>query len=150
MNNDRYEFITSESHLTFEFQSDGPKGKIKKIVNFRPYNVNGRTYFNLAFGDWNEESARLDDMAVSNNHDTSKILATVAAIALKITEYFPDIAVAASGSSQARTRLYQMAISANLNEIEKALDVYGWYQGSWEPFTRNINYEAFSVKRKQK
>lgn len=53
---ERYEYSTNETFLDFEFESDGPNGKIKKIVRFSPANANGRTYFNLVLGDWNEET----------------------------------------------------------------------------------------------
>ena len=51
MNIERHEFLIAESLIEFEFESDGPKGKIKKIVSFSPHNSDGITYFNLAFGD---------------------------------------------------------------------------------------------------
>ncbi|WP_394351245.1 DUF6934 family protein [Sediminibacterium roseum] len=31
---DRYEYVTSETMLDFEFENEGPKGKIRKIVRF--------------------------------------------------------------------------------------------------------------------
>src|SRR5688572_5112617 len=103
MNLDRYEYTVNESLLDFEFCSDGPNGKIKKTVSFNPYNSNGVTYFNIAFGDWNENSNQIDDQSVSNNEDTTKVLATVAAAILDFTGYFPDLAVYAKGSTPART-----------------------------------------------
>jgi hypothetical protein len=46
-----------------------------------------------------------------------------------------------------RTRLYQMGIVANWNEIEPLLHVYGFAEDGWQPFKKNINYEAFLVLR---
>jgi len=60
-------------------------------------NVGGITYFNIAFGDEVKERSGLKDKAVSNNKDTEKILATVAATILEFTGYFPDIMVYAKG-----------------------------------------------------
>lgn len=145
---DRYTFSTNETFLDFEFESDGPNGKIKKVVRYSPQNANGTTYFNLAFGDWNEQAGKIDDSAVSNNLDRDKILATVAATVIEFTKHFPDIPVYAQGSNQARTRLYQMGISANWEQIETILDVYGFYNGKWEPFKRNVNYNAFLARCK--
>ncbi|MEJ0030530.1 MAG: hypothetical protein WDO15_09230 [Bacteroidota bacterium] len=149
MNQERYQLLSHKNHLNFEFVSEGPNGKIKKIVRFSPENIGGATFFNLAFGHWDEEIGDIDDQAISNNKDTIKILATVAETVIAVTEYFPDMMVAAQGSTPGRTRLYQMGIAANLNKIKKALEVFGLNKGRWEPFTRNINYEAFSVKFKE-
>jgi hypothetical protein len=150
MNLDSYTFSTNQTFLDFEFESDGPNGKIKKVVRYSPQNANGITYFNLAFGDWNEATETIDDESISNNSDRDKILATVAATVLEFTDHFPDILVYAKGSNQARTRLYQMGISANLSEIEPILEVYGFYNGNWERFNRGMNYKAFFARRKRK
>jgi hypothetical protein len=146
---DRYEFLIAESLIDFQFESDGPKGKIKKIVSFSPLNSEGITYFNLAFGDLIPETGRLDDVAISDNKDTLKILSTIASIALEFTQLFPDIFVYAKGSTPARTRLYQMGLNNNWDEIEPLMDVYGFVDGEWERFRKNINYEAFLAKRKK-
>lgn len=145
---ERYRFSTNDSFLDYEFQSEGPKGKIKKVVQYSPQNANGVTYFNLAFGDWNEKTGRLDDFAVSNNGDRERILATVAATVLEFTARFPDVMVHARGSTPARTRLYQMGIAANWSEVETLLLVYGFTNGRWQPFVKEVNYEAFLVIRK--
>jgi hypothetical protein len=148
MNIERYEFVIGESLIDFEFESDGPKGKIKKIVSFSPYNSDGKTYFNLAFGDLVEKTGKLNDTAISDNKDTLKILATIAGTVLEFTRQFPDIIVYAKGSSLARTRLYQMGISGNWNEIEPLMLIFGFVDGQWEPFKKNVNYEAFLAQRK--
>jgi len=148
MNLERYKYSTNESFLDFEFHSEGPKGKVKKIVRFSPQNANGITYFNLGFGDWNEEKKQVDDKIVTNNQDREKILATVASTVLEFTRHFPDVMVYAKGSNPARTRLYQMGLVANWDEIDPLLYVYGFFKNKWLPFEKNINYEAFLVLRK--
>jgi hypothetical protein len=37
-----------------------------------PQNANGITYFNLGFGDLNEETGKIDDLATSNNKEEIK------------------------------------------------------------------------------
>lgn len=150
MHLDRYNFSTNHTFLDFEFESDGPNGRIKKVVRYSPQNAGGITYFNLAFGDWNEAIGKIDDTAISNNRDRDKILATVAATVIEFTHHFPDMPVYVQGSNQARTRLYQMGISSNWEEIETILDVYGFYDGEWEPFRKSINYIAVFACRKLK
>ena len=149
MNLERYDFSTNETFLDFEFESEGPKGKIKKIVRYSPQNANGITYFNLGFGDRNEETGKIDDRSVSNNKDRERVLATVAATVLAFTQHFPDVMVYAKGSTPSRTRLYQMGIVANWDEIEPLLEVFGFANGQWERFSKNVNYEAFLVLRKK-
>jgi uncharacterized protein DUF6934 len=149
MDSDQYEYSVNESLQTYEFESEGPNGKIKKIVRFSPENADGVTYFNIAFGDAIGESGRLNDKAVSNNNDTVKILTTVAATIMEFTEYFPDVMVYAKGSTPARTRLYQMGITANWDQIDPVLNVYGFREGKWFVFRKNINYEAFLAERKK-
>lgn len=149
MNQPQYEFQTNDSFLDFEFESQGPNGRIKKVVRYSPRNVDGITYFNLGFGDWNEAEARIDDGSNNNNQDTQKVLATVAATVLDFTAAYPDMLVYAEGSTPARTRLYQMGISANLAHIEPILEIYAFKKGvGWEPFQIGTNYEAFMAKRK--
>ena len=150
MNQDRYSFSTNQNYLNFEFESDGPHGKIKKVVRFSPQNAGGTTFFNLVLGHWDEQTNELDDKAVSNNQDRTKILATVAATVIEFTRHFPDMPVFAQGGDQARTRLYQIGISSNLEEIETILEVYGLNKDRWEQFRKNVNYEAFLVRRKRK
>lgn len=149
MNIERYEYVIAESLIDFEFESDGPKGKIKKIVSFSPYNSDGITYFNLAFGDLVKETGKLNDVVISDNKDTMKILSTIAAVVLEFTQHFPDIFVYAKGSTPARTRLYQMGLSSNWNEIDPQMQVFGFVDGGWEIFKKNVNYEAFLAKRKK-
>lgn len=148
MNLDRYSFETNESFLDFEFESDGPKGKIKKVVRFSPQNANGITFFNLGFGDVNPETGSVDDLSKSNNGDREKILATIAHIVLDFTAHFPDVMVYAQGSTASRTRLYQIGIANNFDEIEPILNVYGFSGSGWQAFEKSVNYEAFLVVRK--
>jgi len=149
MNLIKYEYSVSDTYLDFEFDSDGPKGKIRKIVRYSPKNANGITYFNLGFGDLNQKTGRIDDLAISNNLDREKILTTIAATVLEFTQHFPDVMVYAKGSTKARTRLYQIGISSNWTAIDPLLYVYGYEQDKgWQTFLKNVNYLAFLVKRK--
>jgi hypothetical protein len=106
--------------LDYEFNSEGPKGRIKKVVRYTPRNAGGVTYFNLGFGDWDQTQRKVDDRAITNNQDRDKILVTVAIAFLEFTKHFPDIPVYATGSTPSRTRLFQIGIAANWNEIENS------------------------------
>jgi len=148
MNLDHYEIIANPSFLDFEFDSDGPNGIIKKVVRFSPKNSNGITYFNLGFGDLDIRTGIINDLTVSNIKDRDRILATVASIVLVFTEQYPDAIVYAKGSTPVRTRLYQIGISSNWDEINKLLFVYGFADEKWQLFNKDVNYEAFLAMRK--
>jgi hypothetical protein len=149
MNLKCYRYYSNETHLDFEFDSDGPRGMIRKVVRYTLQNADGISYFNLGFGDLNKTTGKIDDLAVTDNQDREKILATVAATVLAFTMHFPGAMVYATGSTPARTRLYQMGISANWTEIATLLYVYGYEQNiGWQPFQKNVRYVAFLVKRK--
>lgn len=129
----------------YQFLSEGSIGRIRKVVLYESL---GHNYFNLAFGDWNEELRKIDDSRRTNNGDRDKVLATVAFTALDFTNQFPNARIAIEGSTPARTRLYQMGIANNLLEINENFDIYGLFDGQMEPFQRGRNYEAFLIKRK--
>ena len=74
MNLDGYEFLPGESLFIFEFFSEGPKGKVKKVIRFGLKNADGNSYFNLSFGDLNEQKKKIDDLVVTNNQDKQKVL----------------------------------------------------------------------------
>ncbi|WP_316819321.1 DUF6934 family protein [Pedobacter nyackensis] len=147
MNNEQYPYLTNANKVSFEFVSQGPNGKIKKEVRYIAENEES-FIFNLAFGDLNDETNELDDFTVSNNGDRDKILATVAATVLEFTQYFPQAFIYAKGSTVARTRLYQMAITQNLKQILDVLYVYGLRKNTWSKFEIEVTYEAFMVLRK--
>lgn len=147
---DHYHLRANESFLEFEFDSKGPKGVIKKIVLFTPKNSKGITYFNLGFGDFNPNTGEVDDLVISDNKDSKKILATIAATVVEFLDQFPDLKVYAEGSTKSRTRLYQMAIMTNLHQISLVYEIFGFYKGKWQKFEKNINYEAFLVRRKRR
>ncbi len=133
-----------QQHL-YDFFSEGPQGSIKKTVIYSQIMEN---FFNVAFGDWNEDLKNLDDSTRTNNGDRDKVLASVASTALHFTDKFPRSSIFTEGSTPARTRLYQMGIADNLEEISENFVIQGYREQQWEPFSRGRNYEAFLIKRK--
>ncbi len=142
MKGDRYQIEAKENYMAFEFFSDGPKGKIKKVVQYQTLWANA---FNLAFGDWDEEAQSILDEIRTNNQDRDKVLATVAFTVLEFFDANPKATVFASGSTPARTRLYQMGIKANWREINSRFLVEGLVNGIWEAFEQDKNYDGFSI-----
>jgi hypothetical protein len=144
-----YDYETSEDCFYYEFCSEGPKGKIRKAILFKRVNLQGNSYFNLAFGDLNDAGV-LDDLIISNNHDAEKVLATVAQAVINFTNVYTDALVYAEGSTPARTRRYQMGINKFWKEIETDFKVFGLLKDKgFEPFKSGRNYSGFAVTRKK-
>lgn len=143
-----YELSVDRGFQEFFFESEGPKGKIKKKVVFTAQNSIDGTYFNIAFGDVDEATGDINDLSISNNQDREKILATVATAVLLFLDKFPYTTVYATGSTPARTRLYQMSISTNFHLIEPHLEIFGFARGQWEKFSRAERYAAFLAVKK--
>ena len=143
---ERYPLKMGEDFMNFEFISEGPKGRITKWVQFRK--AENREIYNLAFGDKKIDADDIDDTVVTDNKDSQKVLATVAVTVLKFTEKFPDAWIFATGSTDSRTRLYQMGIAQNLEELEQYFYIFGFYKEKWVKFEKNKPFEAFLVNRK--
>ena len=71
------------------FYSEGPRGRIRKVIEFQWVQGLGSSTFNLAFGDFNEGTNQLDDRSVSNNQDHLKVLHTVAAAIIRFLRDHP-------------------------------------------------------------
>lgn len=145
----RYEYLTEDQLFFFEFESVGIKGKVKKVVQYSEMSVKG--FYNLGFGDFNEETSEIDDEIVTNNGDGLKVLATVVSTLYAFTGKYPEANVFATGSSEARTRLYRMGITNNLEELKQDFLVFGMRKDDiFEEFIVGEDYIGFLVTRKNK
>lgn len=142
----RYELKAEKSLMVFEFVSEGPRGEIPKIIKYSETNL--KDLYNLAFGDKNLDTGKLDDAIVSNNGDSEKVLATVVSTVYAFCDKHPDSWIFATGSTKARTRLYRMGITKYIDEIKNDFDIYGLRENEWEKFVKEIEYDAFLVRRK--
>jgi hypothetical protein len=143
MNLDRYSVLSDSRHEVYEFLSEGPNGTIKKVVYYQEIEIN---VFNLAFGDWDETEQRINDEARTNNNDRDKVLATIASTGIDFIKYHPKAVLFAKGSTPARTRLYQIGIADNLEDIDQLFEIEGFCKGNWEPFEPGKNYQAFILR----
>jgi hypothetical protein len=144
MREETYEFESDNSMMIFEFISEGPKGKIRKRIHFEE--TNRPNFYNLAFGDVNEETDDFDDKIVSDNEDTNKVLVTVASTVALFLSIYPDAFVRAKGGNFARTRLYRMGISSHLEAINKNFKVFVLLDDTnWEVYEKNKNYSAYVI-----
>ena len=147
MNFTSYAVVSGSDHEIYEFLSEGPKGTIKKVVVYQEIQDD---VYNLAFGDWDENDQRINDQTRSNNNDRDKVLATVALTVIDFMTYHPNAILFAKGGTTAKTRLYQIGIANNWNEIGQLFDIEGFYANSWEPFETGKNYQAFTLKARKK
>lgn len=147
MDLEQYTYYTNNDFQQYEFYSEGPKGKIKKIVIFQKAQENPLIY-NLAFGDEDPNANKVNDSIASNNNDRDKVLATVANTINDFCDRYGNHYIYAEGSNKVRTRLYQISISRFLEIISRNFDVYGVKDKDAVNFEKNVNYEGFLIKRK--
>lgn len=147
MNKPTYLYKTEDQFAIFEFYSEGPKERIAKMVEYTETATKG--VYNLAFGDYDEINKTINDLSVTNNGDSLKVLATVASTVYAFLDKHPNAFIVASGSTNVRTRLYRMGITNNLADIKEDFVVYGLSEkGNWEGFEVGEDYEAFLITKK--
>lgn len=143
---DRYQLKAEEELTRFEFISEGRNGAIRKLIEFQ------RTFdpdvYNLAFGDKHAETGNMDDLAVSDNGDTEKVLATVVAAVYAFFDSHPAAYVYAEGSTKARTRLYRMGISRFHQDMQRDFFLYGRVGEEFVDFENGQGYDGFLAQRK--
>ncbi|MCB9309829.1 MAG: hypothetical protein H6567_07225 [Lewinellaceae bacterium] len=102
-------------------------------------------YVSLLMGDYDKHSGETDFLNVSNNGDRDKVLATIVDICYSYFELYPNHVITFTGANEARTRLYQMAISKYFDELALDFYIYGELNKATEPFRKNVNYSAFYI-----
>ena len=149
MKYNKYEYSTNDDLHFYEFLSKGTKGEVKKVVEYSKMNVDN--FYNLAFGDYNDEEGQINDQIVTNNGDSLKVLATVASTVYAFTGKYPEAWIFATGSTEVRTRLYRMGITNNLVEIQEDFEVFGLKTDeTFEDFIVGEDYLGFLLTRKRK
>lgn len=144
----KYQYRSETSMAYYEFISEGPKGLIKKIVEYTETGT--ENVYNLGFGDYDEKAKTTNDISVTNNGDSLKVLATVASTVYAFTQKNPKAWILATGSTNVRTRLYRMGITNNLAEICVDFKVFGLNSnGEWDEFIVGEDYEAFLLTKKE-
>lgn len=148
MADDKYSFSKVPEEHYYEFYSNGPKGIIKKVVRYSLIQEGPYKVFNLGFGDWDNELQDVNDRINNNNHDRQKVLATVADTVIDFLDRHPYAVIFAEGSTESRTRLYQMNILTYWKEIQQAsYIVQGYLNGQWQAFEKGVNFKAFIIRK---
>ena len=143
---EKYLLQTDEQQEVFDFYSQGPKGNIHKRISYTPTTI--PNLWQLVMGDYNIKTDEIDFLNVTNNNDRDKVLATVGSTLYSFFSKKPLVMVYAKGSTQARTRLYQIGINSMYESIEQDFEIFGELDGEFERFTRDTNYNSFIVIKK--
>jgi len=67
----RYEYVTESEAELFKFTSEGTKGSIRKLVVYTQ--MLEKDIYNLAFGDYHEETNSINDKVITDNKDSPKV-----------------------------------------------------------------------------
>lgn len=144
----KYSYKSEELFLIYQFTSEGSKGQIKKVVEYTKTTT--ANVYNLGFGDYNAATNSINDLIITNNGDSLKVLATVASTVFTFTKEYPNAWIIATGSTIVRTRLYRMGIANNLTELSRDFIIFGYNKDeSWEEFSKGEDYEAFLLTKKE-
>lgn len=145
MNLEKYQIKSGKEQEVFEFTSTGPNGQIVKVIQYSQTNY--KDLYNLGFGDKNLISGEIDDLAISNNNDSEKVLSTVVSSLFAFFDKHPNAMVYATGSTKVRTRLYRMGINKYFEESKEYFEIFGERNNEWELFNKGVEYNAFLVRK---
>lgn len=144
MDRPHYKIEHSFRGKVYLFVSEGKNGCVRKKVQF---DLMQAGIFNLGFGDWKDGDSGFDDLAITDNGDMEMVLSTVARITVEFLSENPGVIIHLTGSTPARTRLYRIIISNRYDSIRNDYSVWGYLNGAFRPFQKNINYEAFLISK---
>ena len=88
MKHPKYNYRSESSLQFYEFESEGPKGLIKKMVIYTETTT--ENVYNLGFGAYDESTNGINDLSIINNGDSLKVLATVDSTVYAFTERHPN------------------------------------------------------------
>ena len=139
-----YPFSILDEAQRFDFISIG-KEQIPKTIVF--YQTDDPLFFTLTLANVLADG-RLDIRTKSNNGDLEKILSTVFRVIEIFLSHNPEVIVGFAGSSDSRTRLYQIAIAKELVLVVKRFNVWGLTPDGVEPFNPGQRYDGFFISFK--
>jgi hypothetical protein len=163
MNKDIYPFYQVEDDSLYFFISKGIHGDIQKAVSINEISDNldypSDLVYNLGFGDvltfhggWT-----LDDSPRSGNGDMSKVIATVARIAMEFLREHPESLLSLEGyideksakqGKNQRNILYQRAIESNWVQLSAEFQFWGVKSGKITDYIVGNQYDRILVNRK--
>ncbi|MCF0051753.1 hypothetical protein LXM25_16930 [Dyadobacter sp. LJ53] len=139
-----YQLTVLNEAFRFDFMSVG-RNQIPKTITF--YKTDDPRLFTLTLATVRPDGS-LDTKTVSNNGDMEKILVTV----YKAIDIFlsnrSSVIVGFSGNTDARTRLYQIAIAKHFFYLSEHFNIWGLTNNDIESFCINRKYLGFFISLK--
>ena len=125
-----YAFTTHSTETSFAFISEGPRGRLPKLVTFEPTDVESVFTVGLFTGTAVERDPERHQRDRTDNGDARRVVDTVIAAIDRFLDRFPDRWVTYDGYfggrfDPVRMRLYRMAITANLAYLQTRVTMYG-------------------------
>ena len=145
MDQQKYEF-TKSNELYFDFISEGSQGKVYKRVRF--HEIPNYGFYNMGLCDVDPETGNENYDNITNNGDRDTVLATVSEICDVFFELYPQHTIYIKGTTDSRTRLYQMAISHYFEELDLKFHILGELADKMTRFQKNTNYKSFLILKK--
>lgn len=145
MDHPKYKFSKS-NELYFDFISEGWKGRVHKRVRF--HEIPNYGFYNMGLCDIDPETGEENYNSNTNNGDRDTVLATVAEICEAFFEIYPQHTIYFKGTTDSRTRLYQMAINHYFYELELKFHILGELADKMTRFKKNTNYKSFLILKK--
>lgn len=139
MNQSFYNFSVLNQAIRFDFISTG-RNIVSKSVIYTKTDVQG--FYSIALLDVYPDGST-DDTSVTDNGDMEKILLTVFQTFDIFFKNHPDSIVAFEGSTPSRTRLYRIALSHELSNINRLYTVWGVTNLGYELFKKDQPYIGF-------
>lgn len=139
-----YPTTSNGENTRFRFQSVGKRGVFEKVIFFTPLSDD---VYNLSLVDYDLLSDTYDDMSVTDNGDMPELLVTVISTIHQFLGSRPGKKIYFEGSTPARTRLYQIAISKIYDPTQSDLIISGLLDGEWLIFERNTNFGGFLIEK---
>lgn len=163
MNKDIYPFYQAEDDSLYFFVSRGVHGDIQKVVSINKIPDNpdypSESVYNLGFGDVITVAGgwTIDDSPRSGNGDMSKVIATVARIAMEFLRENPESLLSLEGymdekstmqGKNQRNILYQRAIDSNWVQLSSEFRFWGTRSGEISDYIVGNQYDKILVNRK--
>ena len=116
------------------------------IIFTVPYDGNR---WNLAFGDV-QPDGEINDSIITNNHDVTKVIGTVAQAALLFLEKHPGCSLVIFPVDEKRKWLYNLVFRRRLPEIQPFWEIWGKWGQFWEIYQPELEYDAFEIVGKRR
>jgi hypothetical protein len=139
-----YPFRASEDFLRYTFESISEQRVVHKKAEFVLISPH---LYNFAFGDLIDDD-EINDLVVTNNKDTHKVLATIIRIIQDFLASNGSESVYFQGSTPSRTRMYQIILTKERKNWESEFTVYGVIDGEMMPFKIDFRFDAFIIQLK--